>query len=420
MCEFRPELPRGENIGRIAVRVKRKAVASVAGGHPWLFSDSVEKISGEGRAGDVAVLFDPAQKFIGAGLYDPASPVRVKIYSHSAKRPPVGPELFQLLAEEAAGLRAGKIPPDTDAWRLANGDSDGFPGLAADRYADALAVKFYSAALLPHAGEIFDAFAAYAPGISRLAVRLSRELQKLPADERRGLEDGSLFSRTGGWDGIVRFREDGIIFEADLKRGQKTGFFLDQRENRMRAGGLARGAKVLNVFSYSGGFSLAAAKGGAAAVTSVDLDPHAIALCNRNFELNSNAFSCPHEGLAGDAFAVLADLRKAKREYDLVIVDPPSFAKSAAEIPGALHSYGRLARDAVRLVRNGGTLIFASCSSRVDAETFFRTIAEAAQSVRRPIEIFDRRFHAADHPARYGESHYLKCLYARVKDETGN
>ncbi len=396
----------------LAVRVRKKAIPYVASGHPWLFADSIEKISAQGNAGDIAVLFDSKRNFLAAGLYDPASPVRVKIFSADRKLPPVGPELFAVLAENAADLRRGKISPDTNAWRMIHGEADSFPGLVADKYANAIVCKIYSEALLPWAGTLVNVIASSVPGIDSLVIRLSRELQKLP--DRYGIADGMVFSLQPDWDAVMQFRENGIIFSADLRRGQKTGFFLDQRENRMRAASLSVGKDVLNVFSYSGGFSLYAAKGGAKSVTSVDLDPHAIALCDKNFSLNPDIDTVPHEGIAGDAFEVFANLKKQGRSFDMVIVDPPSFAKSAAEVPGALHSYARLAKAAVRVLRKNGTLIFASCSSRVDAPALFQAVSEAAAGAGRPLKIFDQTYHAPDHPAKFNESRYLKCLYAKA------
>ena len=409
-----PQLEHRTEAPRIAVYVRRKAIPAVTSGHPWLFDDSIEKVGSAGKTGDIAVLFDNNRNFLAAGLYDPASPVRVKIFSHSKKLPPVGPELFRYLAQQAAERRAGKISADTNAWRVIHGDSDSFPGLVVDKYANALVCKIYSAALLPWAGTMAEAVAETVPGIDSLVIRLSRELQKLPDSERFGISDGMMISPDPNWNAIKQFCENGVVFEADLKRGQKTGFFLDQRDNRKRVSTLSKNCDVLNVFSYSGGFSLYAAKGGARSVTSVDLDPHAIAMCDRNFELNPDIVSVPHTGLAGDAFEIFARLRNEKKLFDLVIVDPPSFAKSAAEVPGALNSYARLAKAAVKVLRKGGTLVFASCSSRVDAETLFQTVTNAAAGAGRPLQVFDRTFHAADHPAIFNESHYLKCLYAKA------
>ncbi len=409
-----PNLPTGYKPDgpRIAVRLKRKALAPVRQGDPWVFEDSIENQSRDGAPGDIAIVFDPKGAFAGAGLYDPGSPVRVKLLTTEPKMPPMGPELFRELARRAAELRKGKIPGNTDAWRLVNGDSDNFPGVVADKYANAMVCKFYSAAWLPWAGDVAAAIAETVPDVDSLVIRLSRELARLGTKERHGIADGMIFSPDPRWNAVQHFRENGITFEADLVRGQKTGFFLDQRDNRLRVGKLAANRDVLNVFSYSGGFSLYAAAGKAGSVASVDIDPHAIELCNRIFELNPACRNVPHEGLVGDAFGILADLYKKKRFFDIVVVDPPSFAKSAAEVPGALNSYGRLARLAAKLVRKDGILVFASCSSRVDADTLFSTVENAAG---RPLEVFDRTFHAADHPSRLARTNYLKCLFSRVK-----
>lgn len=412
-------LPRGSAEDRIAVRVKAKAAKALRQGHPWLFEDSIEKISREGRAGDVAVAFNQEKSVLGAGLYDPASPVRVKLLSFGVSKIPVGQELFRKLCLEAKQLRDGKLAADTNAWRLVNGESDGFPGMVADKYADVLVLKVYTPAFIPWLGDIADCFFELYPELRRLAIRFSREVQRMSDEVRFGLSDGALFTDDAqAWDGAVQFLENGITFEADVKSGQKTGFFLDQRGNRAAVGELAKGAdKVLNLFSYSGGFSLYAARAGAAEVYSVDFSKHAIAAACHNFELNSNdrnIASCKHFGITGDAFAVMDEMEKDKKLFDIVVVDPPSFAKSVAEKDTAIKSYARLARSAVKLVRKNGILVFASCSSRISADELFEVVHQAAAAFNRPLDEFSRTSHAVDHPAKFKESNYLKCLYARV------
>jgi len=405
-------LPRQAAPRRIAVRVKQKAVPAIRSGHPWLFEDSVKKAPPDAEPGDVAVLYDPdGKKILGAGLYDPHSPLRVRILQKDPSQPPVGPALFAKLAADAADVRADAIPAETTAFRLANGESDGFPGLVADRYADTLVVKLYSEAFAPWAGDVADAFFAANPGLLHCVIRLSRALEDSPSVRRFFPEPAVVFTATPDtFANPVRFQENGLFFEADVIRGQKTGFFLDQRDNRARVGTMSAGRDVLNVFSFSGGFSLYAARGGASSVCSVDADKHAIAACARHFELNAahpNVRCCAHEGIVGDAFEVMRDLAKAKRRFGLVIVDPPSFAKSAAEHDRALHSYARLATLADSLLKPGGTLVFASCSSRVSAGDFFPAILAHTH-----VRELTRTGHAADHPARFPESNYLKCLYA--------
>ena len=415
------DLPRG----RLAVKLKNKALAPLRNGDFRIYEDSVEKLSAKGSAGDVAVLFDRKQKFAGAGLFDPFSPVRVKVLSNSSSLPAVGSELFSLLIRGAldrrqAGFAAGGEA--TNAFRLVNGESDGFPGLVADRYDKALVLKLYSAAWLPHAGAVAECFFRILPELEYLVIRLSRELSHLPEKELCGLTDGKLFSAKGEealrkWDGKTLFRENGLLFEADLVRGQKTGFFLDQRENRAEAGRLAGGKSVLNVFSYSGGFSLYAARGGAKRVTDVDISKYAIEESERNFRRNTDfpgVAACRHTGIAGDAFEVMQRLLAEKKSFDMVIVDPPSFAKSAAETENALRSYGRLARLGSALVRKGGILVFASCSSRVGKEELFPVVNGAIAEGGRRGEVFLVTEHAFDHPAKFPESKYLKCQYARI------
>jgi len=397
---------------RIAVRVRRKAVSSVRKGHPWLFEDSAERCTAGGSPGDTAVLFDPDGKLLGAGLYDPGSRVLVKILPQGAGLPPVGADLFRILAEKARSRREGHIPPGTTAWRLINGESDGFPGLAADRYENIAVVKLYSGAWPVRINQVAEAIRAASPDIDAFVIRLSRELQSMSPEIRCGLSDGDIFP-ADFFDGKKIFRENGIRFQADLKSGQKTGFFLDQRDNRARAEKLSAGRHVLNVFCFSGGFSLYAARGGAKSVTSVDADRHALEACEANFNLNKSIpeiAQCRHSEIRGDAFAVMSHLADEGKKFGFVIVDPPSFAQSADSIPDALRSYGRLARCAMRLLAPDGILAAASCSSRVSPEDFFHAVENAAGGA---LRVFDRTFHGPDHPALFPESGYLKCLWGR-------
>lgn len=406
-------------IRRVAIRIKPQSVPYVSKGTAWLYPDAIAKISpADGKAGDIAVIFDPSQKFLAAGLYDPESPICVKIYSQSKSLPDIGSALFDIYASEAYGRRAGRIPADTDAYRIINGDADSFPGLVADKYGDAVVFKIYSTAVLAHLCKIIKSVLAYYPDVTKLVFRLSREVRN--ADEKNlcGFSDGMIISEDDSFDGIQQFKENGIIFEADLKFGQKTGFFLDQRGNRSIVGKLtSHGATVLNVFSYSGGFSLYAARGGASEVTSIDFNEHAIDGAIRNFELNSedeNVGICRHIPIVGDAFAEMERLNAEGCKFDVVIVDPPSFAKNAAEVETAIKSYQRLAKYATRLMEKDGILVFASCSSRINADTLFTKVCETAARCGYPLVEDKRTFHEFDHPTRSRESVYLKCMYAHL------
>lgn len=414
-----PENPQ-PSPGKIAVKLKNKALASVRTGDYRIYENSIEHLSTPGKAGSLAVLFDKKQKFAGAGLYDPFSPVAVKVLTNSPKLPPVGRELFQYRIKEAFALREGKIPGATDAYRLLHGESDSFPGLVADRYSENLVLKVYSSVWFPYLSMIANLLEEELPLLENCVVRLSREMALLPETDRYGFSDGMSFCKgkaAADWEAKVLFHENGLEFEADLIRGQKTGFFLDQRDNRFKASTLARGKKVLNLFSYSGGFSLSCAKGGAKEVWDVDFSKYAIAESQRNFARNlqySSIKNCLHKGITGDAFEVMTELGKKGELFDMVIIDPPSFAKSAAEKEKALYSYGRLAKLGAALLRKGGIMIFASCSSRVTAEELFPHIDEILTKAGYRRDVFAETEHAVDHPAKFPESRYLKCQYARI------
>ena len=208
--------------------------------------------------------------------------------------------------------------------------------------------------------------------------------------------------------------ECGLQFEADVVRGQKTGFFLDQRENRKLVGGVAAGTEVLNAFSFTGGFSVYAASAGATAVLDLDLSAHALAGARRNYALNAGAgrlAACRHETVQADAFDWLA---QTGREFDVVVLDPPSLARREAERAGAVKAYARLAALGLARLRAGGMLVASSCSAHVSADEFFGVVRGAALQARRRFTEWLTTAHALDHPATFAEAHYLKCIYLRL------
>jgi 23S rRNA (cytosine1962-C5)-methyltransferase len=398
---------------RLAVHVTPAAERALRGGHPWLFDQAIRRQSDVGEPGDLTVIFDSRNRFLAIGLYDPDSPIRVRIL-HQGKPAVIDRQWYLEQLRAAARRRASLPATDTTGYRLVHGENDGLPGLIVDRYDTTCVFKLYTAAWLPHLRHFLPALAAVAPA-ERLVLRLSRQLQSRP-ERLYGLSDGQiLFGPELA--GPVFFRENGLRFEADPVQGQKTGFFLDQRENRARVEKLAGGATVLNVFAYSGGFSVYAARGGAGSITSLDLSRPALEAAARNFRLNQEirqVAMARHEFLVGDAFFLLADLRRAGSRFDLAVVDPPAFAKSQSEIEAALAAYARLARLALGVLRPGGTLVMASCSSRVGAAEFFATVKEAALAEGRPLHEIERTGHPIDHPVSFAEGAYLKCLFALV------
>jgi 23S rRNA (cytosine1962-C5)-methyltransferase len=398
---------------RLALRVTPEAQRALRQGHPWLFDGSIVSQSAAGQPGDLAVVFDDRRRFLAIGLYDPASPIRVRVLQQGSPAA-IDAAFFAARLTAAAQRRAALAVQETTGYRLVHGEGDGLPGLVVDRYERVSVVKLYSAAWLPHLTALLEGLTDLAP-TDTIVLRLSRALQRDPA-ALYGLHDGATLAGAAP-DGAVIFRENGLLFEADVLRGQKTGFFLDQRENRARVEGLAAGKETLNVFAYTGGFSLYAARGGAPAVLSLDISAPALAAAQRNFALNrhlSPVAAAHAEFLIEDAFSGLAQLARAGRRFDLVVVDPPAFAKQQGEIPAALLAYERLAGLALAVLRPGGTLVMASCSSRVSALDFFSAVRRGAARARRPWREFAHTGHPIDHPIGFAEGAYLKCLYAKV------
>jgi 23S rRNA (cytosine1962-C5)-methyltransferase len=376
-----------------------------------VFDESIVSMRPDGVAGDLAVIFDDRRKFMAIGLYDPASPIRIKVLHHG--RPtPIDHDFWVARLRAALALRAIVVDdPATTAFRWVHGENDGLPGLVLDRYADATVVKLYSAAWFPHLDQVLAAAQEVLPA-DRVVLRLARNVDPLGARADGTALLGALPDRP------VRFLERGLTFEADLVHGQKTGHFLDQRDNRFRVRARAGGARVLDVYACTGGFSVNAAAGGAELVHSVDINPAAIATARRNMDHNRSlpaVRACHHHDTVGDAMAVMAEMSDHGRRFDMVIVDPPSFASRQDQVSGALRAYGRLTELALRLLGPGGTLVQASCSARVTEADFFETVDDAA--ARHGIVLADalRTAHAVDHPVGFPQGGYLKAVFATVQ-----
>jgi 23S rRNA (cytosine1962-C5)-methyltransferase len=397
-------------IPRLRLRVTATAETILRSGHPWLFADSIRSENRAGRLGELAVIFDRHDQFLAIGLFDPESPLRVRVL-HTGKPVTLDAAWWQGRLEQTLARRAGLFDTQTNGYRCIHGESDGWPGLVLDRYDTTFVLKLYTAAWLPRRDEVVGVIrAALQP--QRLVLRLSRNIQT-PATGPFHRNDGELLLGETS-DRPVTFLESGLRFEADVLRGQKTGFFLDQRENRRRVESLARGRDVLNAFSYSGGFSLYAARGGAKSVTDLDLSEHALAGARRNFALNRAApgvAACRHDCVQADAFAWLA--AKPARKFDLIVLDPPSLARREAERARALGAYRQLNADALRWLASGGVLVAASCSAHVSTEEFFGVVRQAARATARPFTEWQTTRHAPDHPATFAEAEYLKAIYLR-------
>jgi len=429
----------GASLARLRLRLSATAESIIRGGHPWVFADSVREQNRAGTAGELAVIYDRNDKFLAVGLYDPDSPIRVRVL-HAGKPQTIDLAWWAARLDAAVRRRDGLFDERTTGYRLINGESDGWPGLVLDRYGTTLVLKIYTAAWRPRLEEIV-ALVRERLKPERIVLRMSRNIQPAGARNEFPAHAGSLPMGKGeGESSSVRkqlwtdgeivfqqrpgpeagapvvFHETGIRFEADVLRGQKTGFFLDQRENRRLVESLARGRAVLNAFSFSGGFSLYAARGGAKSVTDLDISKHALESAWRNFALNQSyeaVARCRYESIQADAFAWLAG--NSGRRFDLIVLDPPSLAKRETERAGAIRAYGKLAEDGIRHLGRGGVLVACSCSAHVSAEEFFGAVRQAARSSGRKFEESQTTRHAPDHHATFAEAEYLKGVYLRVE-----
>lgn len=392
---------------RLRLRVSPAAEAHLRAGHPWLYADSVREQNRPGDPGELGVVYDRRDRFLAIGLYDPDSPLRLRAL-HSGQPVTVDAAWWAARLDAALGRREGLFGEDTDGCRLINGESDGWPGLVLDRYSDVLVLKLYTAAWFPWLPTVLALLGERFPDFA-VVLRLSRNVGA--AARLQGLADGDVLAGEPPSERVV-FRESGLRFEADVRRGQKTGFFLDQRENRRRVEGLSRGRRVLNAFSFSGGFSLYAARGGAASVLSLDLSRHALDAVERNFALNPELASVPQRGEQADVFSWLTS---AREHFGLIVLDPPSLARRESERAGAIRAYTRLAADALRRLEPGGVLVSASCSAHVSADEFYGAVRSAVRGSGRRAEELALTGHAPDHPASFPEARYLKAMFLRVE-----
>jgi len=307
-------------VARLRLRVTAAAETQLRGGHPWVYADSVREQNREGMSGELAVIYDRKDTFLAIGLYDPESPIRVRVL-HAGKPVTIDDGWWAARLAEAVERRHGRFDANTNGYRLVNGESDGWPGLVLDRYDTTFVLKLYAAIWLPRFEEIKKLVRAQVKP-ERLVLRLSRNIQA-KAREAISAEDGKIVFGDK-LEACPTFLETGLRFETDVVRGQKTGFFLDQRENRKIVETLASGRSVLNAFSFSGGFSLYAARGGASSVTDLDISEHALASAKRNFALNNSNETiarCRHELVQADAFDWLGG--NEDRKFDLIMLDTP-------------------------------------------------------------------------------------------------
>jgi 23S rRNA (cytosine1962-C5)-methyltransferase len=374
--------------------------------HPWVFSGAVAKVQGSPGPGETVEVRSAAGERLAVAAYSPQSQIVARVWCWEEEA--VDRDFFRRRVGRAVAERKALLDEaDAGAMRLVHGESDGLPGVVADRYGDTVVVQFTSAGAERWKDAIADALLE-AGGARRIWERSDTEV--------RGLE--SLPATTGPLRGSreparIVVRENGLGFEVDLEHGHKTGFYLDQRDNRRRLRALARGRDVLDGFCYSGGFALNALAGGASSVVAVDSSAEALALARGNTELNQ----LPQpEWLQGDVFEVLRKFRDSRRSFDLVVLDPPKFAPTAAHAEKAARAYKDINLLAFKLLRPGGLLMTFSCSGGVSADLFQKIVAGSALDAGVQAQIIERLGPGADHPValNFPEGQYLKGLLCRL------
>lgn len=369
--------------------------------HPWLFAGAVERETGDEADGLVEVR-DRSGAFLGRGFASPRSPIGVRLWTFDDR--PLDAGLVDERLRAAASLRALAIPPDTDGYRLVHAEGDDLPGLIVDRYGDVLVVQATT--------EGTDRTRwLWLPALQRIAPAAAI-LQRNDLASRKGeglrLEDEAL---VGAPPPRAPFRERGLAFEADLAGGQKTGFFLDQRENRHLVRTLAAGRRVLNVFSYTGAFGVAALAGGATRVAHVDVSAPALDQARAGHVRNGQDLARVETVLA-DAFEDLRRRVEAGETWDFVVTDPPAFAKRKTDVERACRGYKDVNRLALKLLAPGGLLLACSCSGPVDPDLFQKVLFGAALDAGVSARIVERRGAGPDHPVSLfaPESEYLKAF----------
>lgn len=374
--------------------------------HPWVFSGAIERVDGEPAAGDTVAIVSSESSFLGWGAYSPTSQIRARAWSFDSKDTIDEAFLRQRLADAIARRRA-YIHGETDSYRLVHSESDGLPGLIADRYGDTIVVQLLSAGAERWRDFWPKAFAELTP-VKRIYERSDAEVRELEG----------LAARSGPLLGEVKkpvpIIENGIHYEVDVATGQKTGFYLDQRDNREIVEHIAANATVLNAFCYTGGFTLAALKGGAKAVTSIDTSAEALAAARRNMALNAMDASRA-EWLEADVFAHLRKMRDQGKQFDLVILDPPKFAPTEKHVERAARAYKDINLWGMKLLAPGGHLMTFSCSGAVTPDLFQKIVAGAAADAKADLAIERRLAASPDHPVsiHFPEGEYLKGLLLR-------
>ncbi len=383
---------------------------SVRNRHPWLFSGAIDRIHSDARDGEIVDAHSHAGQWLARGYLNRRSQIQVRLLSWRLDEAIDEGFWRGRLQRAIAGRAALAADPQTNAYRLVHAESDGLPGLVVDRYGDWLVVQALTLGV-----------ERAKPLLTRLLVELCQpagivERSDVDVREKEGLRPSLGMLHGAAPDGPVEIVEHGHRFLVDLLAGQKTGFYLDQRENRLRVAAYCRDARVLNAFSYSGGFAVYALAAGARHVTNLDSSLEALELAERNLALNGFDPNTQAEGVAGDVFQVLRDWRATKERFDIIILDPPKFAHSQQQVEKAARAYKDINLLAMQLLQPGGVLANFSCSGLVSADLFQKIVFGASVDAGRDAQVIERLSQGPDHPVllSFPEGEYLKGLVCRV------
>ncbi len=386
------------------VRLVRGREHIVLAGYLWIYAGHIAEVAGEPAPGDLVDVRTHSGRAIGRGFFNPHSKIRVRLLTFRDE--PID-EKFWISRIAAAQALRRHVVSGTTACRLIHGESDLLPGLIVDRYADVLVMQTLSSGM-ERRKELLADLLMRETGASSVYLRNdahSLALEGLPTEQR--------FLR-GESPTAIEITEGTARFTVDIEQGQKTGWFCDQRENRLAVASLAEGAAVLEAFCHTGAFGIHAALHGAASVIGLDVSRDAVKMAREHAAMNQVEGRCEYR--EADAFEELRRIERAGDRFDLVILDPPSFARTKLAVPQALAGYKQINLRALRLVRPQGFLATCSCSHHVGEEEFWRMIQDAAHDAKRQLRLIERRSQARDHPvlAAMPETRYLKCVIAQV------
>lgn len=386
------------------VTLNRKISQRVANGHPWVFANEVNRVDGNAEAGAIVDVHTHDDKFLGRGYFNPKSQILVRILTRK-KNEEINDDFFLRKLSEAWKQRQQMGYKDN--CRLIFGESDGLPQLIIDKFNDyfviqtlALGIDIWKDAIVKAINQIFQPKGIY-------------ERNDVPIRELEGMEQKKGFL-SEPFDTNIIINENGLKFHVDIANGQKTGYFLDQQDNRRFIQHIVKDAEVLGAFTYTGTFEIHAAHYGAKSVHGLDISESAIAMCNKNAELNGVADKCKFECV--NAFDVLKTWVKEGKQYDVVMLDPPSFTKSRATIQKAITGYKEINLRGMKLVKPGGFLVTSSCTNLVQPDLFLEIIQMAAKDARRQLRQVTFQTQSSDHPIIWGweNTHYLKFLIVQV------